>query len=185
MSGASAIPVEWNDGKEFGEMKARKAGTDNYTAALYPLDNFAEIRALKKFMTQQAPLDLGKLAPMPTDKFTLEGANLKGRGLKASDSSSCVGWIYNSAGTGNVAGAKVKIKGMDATATYKVRWFNTWTGAPIGAGWEAVANQAGTLTVAVKDLTLSTDGAEDHFADDSDVDIKHDRNDIAFKVVKQ
>lgn len=75
-------------------------------------------------------------------------------------------------------------EGLAATTAHAVIWYNTWTGAKI-THKDAPANAAGDLTFTVHDLTASTAGAADRFGDETDPDIKFDRDDIAFKVKEQ
>jgi hypothetical protein len=184
LSGASAIPVKWNDGKEFGEMRWRTDGTDNFGKATYPVDNFAEVIALREFLLgPDNPLDFSTLAPAPAD-LTADNAALKGHILRSENKSVCAGWLYNSQGSGNLAGVKVTIKGLKATTTYTVIWYNTWTGKKIMQATGGPSNADGQLEFDLYDLTASRDGKADQWKDNDDADIMFDRNDIAFKLVE-
>src|SRR5205085_6620187 len=57
LAGHAGTPMDWDDGKEFGEIRwrERKGLFDN---ASYPIDNSAELKALRKFLGALRPDEL-------------------------------------------------------------------------------------------------------------------------------
>jgi len=180
--------MEWNDGKEFGEMRARQDGSGGFTTQKWPYDLWLEYKAISEFLKwepEEANLDftvLERNENMSVTDLAPEAPRLEVVGLSATTVVEkrvlAIGFVYNAAFSGDVAGT-VTIPNMPQPPegkTYKVLWHNPWSGKPIGQ-WTATG-------VTLRDKTLlltlpSFSGSVSQQPDGTEVD---DKNDLAFRV---
>ncbi|MBA2482097.1 MAG: hypothetical protein H0V44_15655 [Planctomycetes bacterium] len=124
-SGHSGTPMDWDDGKEFGELRPRaRAGA--FDRNHYPIDLVAQMQALQRF-----------LEGCPPDRFAscrLGGAAVRCRpeaderafALYATSGTAEVrGWLFAGSGRGAAL-----LDGLP-TGDYQLTWFDPWTGRPI------------------------------------------------------
>jgi hypothetical protein len=119
-SGQAGTPMDWDDGKEFGELRPRgRAGI--FDERRYPIDNAEELKALRRFL---GDLDPSTLQPCSADNATVkvEGGAFA---LYASSTPHEVhGWLFSPGGTG-----RLTIRGLEGPL--RLSWFDPWTGDPV------------------------------------------------------
>jgi hypothetical protein len=190
-TGGCFTPIEWSDGKEFGEMRARPPAGDPFWAAAapnsseYPFNNHEELDAIRIFCAEAgAKVDPGvglkfsEQSSADHDKLEVYAAasNSAGAGKIAG-----IVWLYNRDGGDHNNEWEVTVHGLAAGQGYRVRWYNTWTGAAIGA-WSDVVNSdaQGKLTFAIEqDYDQSVPAAGDTQQH------KYGGKDIACKIKKE
>jgi hypothetical protein len=128
-SGHAGTPLDWDDGKEFGELTARdRAGI--FDKEHYPIDNAAQLRALRKFL---APLHPDALrACSAADATVTCSAEGHGRAcaLYEPQHTSVYGWMFAPSGETVIA-----LRGL-ASGRYTLTWFDPWTGEAVGTAKE-------------------------------------------------
>ena len=120
-SGHAGTPMDWDDGKEFGELRWRNRPSI-FDQTHYPIDNGAELVALRKFLKDIKPDELeSKRITCESERpgvqiFSLHSKNTPDR---------VCGWIFSTLREGPFS-----ISGLSA-GTYTITWFDPWTGDPI------------------------------------------------------
>ena len=135
-SGHAGTPLDWDDGKEFGEMTPRdRKGI--FDKEHYPVDNAAQLRALRKFL---APLDPGALRACTASTAIRCDADGNGRACALYDPrrSAVYGWMFAPSEEHSVL-----VTGLPA-GRYTLTWFDPWTGEAIGAPrqWDVPATRS-------------------------------------------
>ena len=184
-AGSATSALEWNDGKEFGEMRTRPPDTDPFKD--YPFNNLMEIDALRRFVTEPgSPVDLAA-------GFSLSEAAAEHDPNTQAIASTCGGarngqvagilWVYNKIAQAHLPTVELNVAGLKPGATYAVRWYNTWTGAPITQWRQAGrASLDGTLTVRLSHDDMAKSRPAD---DDPARQYKLSANDIVCKMRKE
>jgi hypothetical protein len=120
LSGHCGTPLDWNDGKEFGELRWRSR-PGAFSRDRYPIDLIAQIHALRRFIGDRTPDQLhlcgtdGNHIRITGDRDTFITA------MCASDSD-LIGWSADF--TGN---AFLSIAGLE-TGNYQIQWYDPWSG---------------------------------------------------------
>ena len=124
LSGQAGTPMDWDDGKHFGELRWRER-RGIFDRKAYPIDHAAQLSALRRFLNDLNP---ETLAPC-----SAKGARVECTGdpilrlyalysIKRPDA--VYGWLYSPAGT-----PKFTVRGL-APGAYKLNWYDAWTGRP-------------------------------------------------------
>jgi hypothetical protein len=126
-AGQAGTVMDWDDGKEFGEL-APRASPGPFDQAHYPVDNAAQLRALRRFLGTQTPEHLEPCRAPGAIILTSEQANRAlalSRALPPHPNPAAVhlvGWLYAPAGSGHL-----QISGLHP-GPYQVDWYDPWTG---------------------------------------------------------
>jgi hypothetical protein len=139
LSGQAGTPMDWDDGKEFGELRAR-AEPGPFDATHYPLDNGAQLRALRRFL---GDLDPATLEPCREPaRVVVTGVDAVRAAALTTKAGAVVvhGWLYAPESTGTL-----RIQGL-ADGPWRLRWFDPWTADEAGAAVTITA-AAGTATI--------------------------------------
>jgi len=159
LSGHAGVPVEWNDGKEFGEMFPRGSGVFS-KASKYP-DSLAVIKALKGFLGKadlaayrtwnlqpvHQGFDFSKNLLSPTSSTFPEHQKNNARRLKEQEylcllmeakGKLALGWVHKTSFSAKMPkkydAEFAKNRGITIVvpAGYrKVEWYDSWTGKPV------------------------------------------------------
>jgi hypothetical protein len=142
-SGQAGTPMDWDDGKEFGELRWRtRKGI--FHKSVYPVDHVAQLTALRSFLAGVSPDDLvrgSKAEPAPRCR-PLDGLRAYALFIKRGPVKA-LGWLFSKTGKG-----RFRIAGLPA-GKYAVRWYDPWTGKPLaGEAPATIGTDAhGTLEV--------------------------------------
>jgi hypothetical protein len=143
-SGQAGTVMDWDDGKEFGELRWRdQPGAFDHDR--YPVDNAAQVKAMRRIL---APLDPGRLRPLPLGQPLHVDAPVGGRVFVLATTSgpfALHGWVLCPARRGTMV-----INGL-APGTYRVAFDDPWLGsalAPASALREVGAD--GQLAIALE-----------------------------------
>jgi hypothetical protein len=138
-SGQAGTPMDWDDGKEFGELQARTE-PGPFDREHYPIDNAAQLRALRRFLGDLRP---DHLRPCVGEKgLRLEGTGGARAFALASDDERPVirGWLFCAHGKPGASLARLH------AGSYRVRWYDPWSGdelrqdfAPLTVGEDGAA----------------------------------------------
>jgi hypothetical protein len=121
-SGQAGTPMDWDDGKEFGELRWRKR-KGLFDKESYPIDHVAQMQALRRF--------LGELDPDMLASCSAKGATVK---IEPSRSTSAFalyhrtardaayGWLLCAKGD-----ARLTLSGL-AAGRYELAWYDPWSG---------------------------------------------------------
>jgi hypothetical protein len=134
-SGQAGTPMDWDDGKEFGELRARTS-PGPFDATHYPIDNGAQLRVLQRFLGDLDPTGLEPcLAP---SRAIVAGLGTVRATALATRAGPLVirGWLYAPEGEGAFHAAGL------ADGRWRLRWFDPWNGAEI-VGLAAEVEAAG------------------------------------------
>jgi hypothetical protein len=145
-AGHAGTPMDWDDGKEFGELRWRdRAGA--FDRDHYPIDLVSQMQALRRFLEGCAP---DRFASCRTrDALVRCRADAEERvfALYALGPQPEVrGWLFAAVGRGAAL-----IDGLPPGA-YDLRWYDPWTGEPV-AGMDAIAVPITDTTTARIDAT--------------------------------
>ncbi len=142
-SGLAGTPMDWDDGKEFGELQPRRR-PGIFSEQLYPVDHAAEMRALRTFLNGLSPDDLTPTqAPEARLRFETE-ASTRVLGLYDRATATTVhGWLF----AAQPDATEVSIHGL-RPGDYRLVWYDAWTGKPINPDKPetVAANARGQLT---------------------------------------
>jgi hypothetical protein len=125
LSGQAGIPMDWDDGKEFGELTGRKR-KGAFDKAHYPIDKTAHVVALRRFLKGLKPDDLTPCRAKGTAIRTTTQLPTRACALFSRKGGDRVyGWIYapGKAPTADLHGVM--------PGKYMLAWFDPWTGKPI------------------------------------------------------
>ena len=174
--GHAGTPMDWDDGKEFGELRWRpREGA--FDREHYPIDNTARLKALRKFL---ADLDPGELLPCRTKEARIQCKPFGGVRVFALHRDrrpdAVFGWLFTTDDE-----AYFTITGLQP-GDYTITWFDPWTGEPV-AGVEPQQphfDKDGLCHVNGTDALAAIRQAAQPFPDASRLDRGHD---IAFKLL--
>ena len=128
LSGHAGTPMDWDDGKEFGEL-APRGRKGIFDRERYPIDHTAELRALRRFLSGLVP---DRLAPCAGEGARVKCVALgKARvfALHATEGPEAVcGWVFASG-----EAARFSLRGL-APGEYRLDWHDPWTGGPVPGG---------------------------------------------------
>ncbi|MFW6159482.1 MAG: hypothetical protein ACOC8E_09005, partial [Planctomycetota bacterium] len=124
-SGQAGTPMDWDDGKQFGELRWRRR-KGLFDKESYPINHVARMKALRRFL---GGLDPGRLVScsakaaaveIEPSKFTLAFAL-----YRRTTRDAAYGWLLSTGG-----GARLTLTGL-AGGTYRLTWYDPWTGSPV------------------------------------------------------
>jgi hypothetical protein len=140
-SGQAGTPMDWDDGKEFGELRWRKR-KGIFDRQSYPIDHTAEIKALRRFLKGLDPDGLAGCdePKAPVTCRAKPGGTAIVCALHGVKRDRIVGWVYATEPACTLAP-----KGL-APGTYRVTWHDPWTGSEIAG-------------VAARTVTVTADAA--------------------------
>jgi len=132
-SGQAGTPMDWDDGKQFGELAPRKR-KGIFDAESYPIDHVAQMKALKRFL---APIDPGRTATCsekgdrvrvsPVRETTQVYALHETDGRDPKAPGKVHGWLF--ARDAKPGAAAFDVTGLPP-GDYLVTWSDPWTGLP-------------------------------------------------------
>ncbi len=152
LSGQAGTPMNWNDGKEFGELRPRHE-PGPFDAAHYGIDNARQLQALLAFLGDRTPGDWTTCAP--PDQVQLAGAGaVRATALRRRIGPlELLGWTFAPSGAGTMT-----ITGLPE-GSYHLRWFDTWEGRYLPEPSVLLtAPAAGTLSVSLDGALARTAG---------------------------
>ncbi|MFP4028120.1 MAG: hypothetical protein ACLFWL_10040 [Candidatus Brocadiia bacterium] len=174
-SGQAGIPMDWDDGKEFGELCPRdREGIFDETH--YPIDHVEEVKALRRFLRGLSPDDIvrgsesdGELRCKAGGSVDVYALFLRQKRLKA------IGWLFSPGGKG-----RFQVQGLQQ-GKYVVTWYDPWDGRPVAdQGKMTVSTDGqGRLTVNPQPILQKIRQKAPHFPDESRLPRGHD---VAFKI---
>jgi len=126
-SGQAGTPMDWDDGKEFGELRWRSR-PGLFSREKYPIDHVAQMKALTRFLAGLKPdglLRCRENGSAVTCSATAGMAGTEALALYAKDRNAVYGWVL--ALSGHV---KITLSGL-AAGQYALTWYDPWTGAPV------------------------------------------------------
>jgi hypothetical protein len=176
-SGQAGTPMDWDDGKEFGELKWRdRKGI--FDQEHYPVDHVAQLKALRRFLGGLSPDDVvSSLAPGAKVKCVGDPGVRVAALYRKAKTTPIVGWLFSSNGNGTF-----KMTGLRRGA-YIVIWYDPWRGTPlpmdkptfVSVGDDGVgAVDAGPLLKRLSDEAAPFP-KENRFAEGSDIAFKIER----------
>jgi hypothetical protein len=124
-SGQAGTPMDWDDGKEFGELcpRARKGIFDRDH---YPIDHVGQMKALRRFLGELRPDALRPCGAKDAPVSCIPQGSLRAFALcSTGDAPGVHGWLF---APGN--DARFSLRGLPA-GTYLLEWFDPWTGRAI------------------------------------------------------
>jgi hypothetical protein len=168
--------MDWDDGKQFGELRWRKR-KGLFDEEHYPIDHVAQVRALRRF--------LGTLSPEGLAACSAESAQVKCSpdgtarvfalySVKKRDA--VYGWLYAAA-----EAAKFDVKGLEPGG-YRVTWHDPWTGEATGDAQDATVKDGEALKVDAAGALKKLRAAAKAFPGET----REDRgSDAAFKLLRR
>ena len=124
-SGQAGTPMDWDDGKQFGELRWRER-EGIFDRQHYPIDHTAELKALRRFLGKLNPDELASCSAADAKVKLKAAGRLRAFALfRRGDVHGVYGWIFSPDGSG-----KFSIKGLKKSA-YRLTWYDPWTGDPI------------------------------------------------------
>jgi hypothetical protein len=123
-TGQAGTVMDWDDGKEFGEVRWRdRPGA--FDQAHYPIDNAAQMQALRTFLGDLDPENLRSCLATEAPVQVTGQDGLRVFALAAADVTAVHGWLYAPG-----AGQAFTISGLKVGA-YTLTWCDPWTGKPV------------------------------------------------------
>jgi len=129
-SGQAGTPMDWDDGKQFGELcpRAREGIFDRRT---YPIDHTAQMKALRAFLGDLSPEDLNSCAAKDSEVRCTPEGKLRLLALYSTKRpTAAYGWAFSPDGKG-----AFRVTGLPA-GKYLLTWYDPWTGKPAGGAKE-------------------------------------------------
>ncbi|MFO7898112.1 MAG: hypothetical protein R6V58_03515 [Planctomycetota bacterium] len=124
-SGQAGTPMDWDDGKEFGELRWRKRG-GAFDRESYPINHVARIKALRRFLGGLDPGDLASCSrKRPEVKLEASESTSVFALYRRTTHDAVYGWLLSVGGD-----ARLTLTGL-AAGTYRLRWYDPWTGKPV------------------------------------------------------
>ncbi len=156
-SGHAGTPIDWDDGKEFGELRWRTSKTAGvFSRARYPIDKTRSIMALRRFL---GGIDPGVLVECPAGLFVMPGGlvlPLCERSDRRAQGLAARGWIFVPK---RVKHPTLVLRGLP-TGHHRLVFHDPWTGRPV-AGlspiklWVASRGKSTMGGVGAKSLKIS------------------------------
>lgn len=178
-AGQAGTPMDWDDGKQFGELRWRKR-KGIFDREHYPIDHVEQLKALRRFLGDLRPDQLawcgakGARVTCESPKVVPVYALYRTKGPE-----SIYGWYYTP-----TVGVRFFIHGL-RPGKYRLQWFDPWTGEPVlkGGSWELLEAKKGEGLFLNGSFVLELlKKAARPFPNESRDDRGHD---IAFKLVIQ
>ncbi len=137
-SGQAGTPMDWDDGKEFGELTWRNRD-GIFKKDRYPINHIEQIQALRTFLDGVSPDDL---AVSDTTVQSVQGLRAYVLPVEK-DSLKALGWIYSASGKGVIHITEL------APGDYTVTWYDPWTGKKLmdQSPQALSADKSGRLTI--------------------------------------
>jgi hypothetical protein len=181
VSGNAAAPFDWNDGKEFGEMRWRDR-EGQFSKKNYPIDLYAELENMQRFLQGE---DIGRYRQFPDED--IESDDHLTVWCVADGTDSILGWAFiNSTDAYGDDDLSFSINGLDLNAEYEVQWYNTWTGNKIRTPTK-IENADGKATLNASEFLsqsiVKPQNGPNDFQNNPD-DWHDDGKDAAFKIMK-
>ncbi len=138
-SGQAGTPMDWDDGKQFGELKWRSR-EGIFHKSVYPIDHVEQIKALRTFLSAVTPDDVVHDAAQRCEAD---------RGMRAfalftrEKDPAVLGWLFS-----RVVKGRFRVTGLKP-GSYRISWYDPWTGKAL-AGEKpvsAAADKKGVLEV--------------------------------------
>jgi hypothetical protein len=121
-TGQAGTPMDWDDGKEFGELAPRER-KGIFDKEHYPIDNAEQLRALRKFLEITSP---DRLRSCLSDDATVRcnsNSDAKVYALYDAEANSAFGWIFAR------KDAEFTLTGLKP-GMYALTWYDPWNGLP-------------------------------------------------------
>lgn len=174
-SGLAGLPFKWNDGFTFGEMATRR-GKPPWDVPLYPVDNYAEVASIYRFLDGAALDDLYPEVFAVLKDGGETDVRFRAWGLANSNRNVMLVWIYDRwfATRGNRPARRLRIGGIKAGRAYRAAWYDTWAGADLASPAPAVvrADAAGFVDLRFPAFPTCTRPACRNIADGNDIALR-------------
>ena len=168
--------MDWDDGKEFGELRWRTS-RGIFDREHYPIDHVEQLKALRGFLGGLRP---GTLAPCGTKEARVacvgEGGVRVWALCSREEPDAVYGWLFSPG-----AEARFSLTGL-SPGTYRVAWYDPWTGAVVLAEQSGRLAVAGGLELDAARALARLRAQAPSFPDQSRLDRGHD---VAFKLQRQ
>ena len=175
-SGHAGTPMDWDDGKEFGELRWR-ARRGAFHRTRYPIDNTASIKALREFLGGTSPeATVPCIRSESPVKITGDAATRACALYSPADFPTVLGWVFTAADR-----PRVTLTGLPE-GEYELTWYDPWTGRPV-PDIPVVRRRAaeGVLVLDIREPLRRLQRYARAFPDDT----RDDRGaDIAFKLIR-
>ena len=140
-SGQAGTPMDWDDGKQFGELRWRKR-KGIFDKKSYPIDHVEQLRALRRFLGDLSPDLLAPCSGAAAAVTCKAGKNARVYARRRRDRAGTVyGWLYCHGRAGAIT-----FRGLRPGA-YELAWYDTWSGKYIGGAANLRVDKAGTLAL--------------------------------------
>jgi len=174
-SGQAGTPMDWDDGKQFGELRWRKR-KGIFDREHYPIDHVAQLRALRRFLKGLRPEDVVSCAARNARVRCVAGAPRRLHALHSIEQPDAVyGWLYS---TGKAA--RFRIEGLQP-GTYRLTWHDPWTGEPAGEAQSVTVRHGAAITLSAGPALAKLRAAAKPFPAESRL---AKGNDVAFKLTQ-
>ena len=122
LSGQAGTPMDWDDGKQFGELRWRgRKGI--FDREHYPIDHVEQLQALRRFLGDLKPDAWRRCGAGDAAVSCLSAGRLQVAALCSAEAPEGVcGWLLAPG-----ADAKLTLKGLKP-GTWRLEWFDPWTG---------------------------------------------------------
>jgi hypothetical protein len=174
-TGQSGTPMDWDDGKEFGELTARKR-KGIFHKSVYPIDHVAELKSLRAFLGEVTPDDIIR-DPKLTAVLKCEAdRNMYVYTLFVNKGDMrALGWLFCRPTRG-----AFRIVGL-SKGRYRVTWYDPWSGnaIPKHAPTILTTDTKGILTIDPQPILKALREASPAFSKNSRLPKGHD---VAFKI---
>ena len=124
-AGQAGTPMDWDDGKEFGELRwrPRKGAFDREH---YPIDHVAQLQALRRFLSDLRPGTLACCLSRNAEVECTPGDNVRVHALYPENARDALyGWLFTLS-----PNAHFSITGL-RPGRYRLAWYDPWTGERI------------------------------------------------------
>jgi hypothetical protein len=138
-SGQAGTPMDWDDGKEFGELQPRPV-PGPFDREHYPVDNAAQLRALRRFLGEAQPDHLRRCGSSRAPSIAGSGGTRVFALATDDEHATLRGWLFRPRGE-----AVITVSGLPAVP-YRLRWFDPWTGEELPLAGTLGNGAGGALT---------------------------------------
>ncbi len=148
-TGLAGTPMDWDDGKEFGEIRWRKR-PGIFSKDQYPIDHTAQMRALQRFLKGLSPDRLNSTMRPDSKVKCVTSETTRAFALVLDNASPSVfGWCF----VADRKNASLSLSGL-TPGSYRLELYDPWTGNPIpNLPTDLVdVDKAGTLVVKMTDI---------------------------------
>ena len=173
-SGQAGTPMDWDDGKQFGELRWRSRD-GIFSRKNYPIDHVEQILALRRFLGETSPEDLAWCGERDARvKIEPEGEARVHALCETRRGGRVCGWIFSRG-----EGARFSVSGL-APGEYALTWYDPWTGRRVpGAASRLKVDGTGTAKVVADDVMTALRTAAEGFPSTTRLDRGKD---AAFKI---